>query len=92
MFNTQIVSVCSKCFIYFKCMLHSSVLCCKCRPPALVSIDAWRRRRPPPAVWERRHRLCGAVMKEAGANLPSDLPSDLEETGIVPVWKRRRVA
>jgi hypothetical protein len=30
MFHTHVVSVCSKCFICFRHMLHSSVLCCKC--------------------------------------------------------------
>jgi hypothetical protein len=37
MFHTHVARVYPKCFIYFKCMLHSSVSCCKCRPPVSVS-------------------------------------------------------
>jgi hypothetical protein len=59
-FHTHVANVCPKCFICSKCMLHSSVSCCKCRSSALVSpedgqgqaraTDAWRRCRPPLAV------------------------------------------
>ena len=30
MFHTHVVSVCFKCFIFLRRMLHSSVSCCKC--------------------------------------------------------------
>jgi hypothetical protein len=42
MFHIHVASVCPKCLICFKYMLHSSVSCCKCIPPALVSMKACR--------------------------------------------------
>jgi hypothetical protein len=42
MFHTHVANICSKCFICFKCMLHSSVSCCKCGPPSLVSMRVGR--------------------------------------------------
>jgi hypothetical protein len=66
MFHTHVASVCPICFIYFKCMLHSSVSCCKCRPPALVSMRVVRAKPRPPTHGGGvgRHRHCG---KEAQA-------------------------
>jgi hypothetical protein len=37
------------------------------------------------ALVSMRHRVCDAIVKEAGASLPGGL----EETGVAPVWKRR---
>jgi hypothetical protein len=48
---------CSKYFICFECMLHSSVSCCKCRPPWLVSMRVDRAKPRPP-------------MREGGAGRP----------------------
>jgi hypothetical protein len=94
MFHTHIASVCPKCFICFKCMLHSSVSCCKCRPPALVSMRAGRAKPRPPTHGGgaghtdsvgRRHRPRSAVAKEARASLSGGL----KETDAAPVWKRQ---
>jgi hypothetical protein len=56
---------CCKCmsqmFHCSKCMLQSSVSCCKCRPPALVSIRTSRAKPRPPTRGggASRRRLCG---------------------------------
>jgi hypothetical protein len=67
MFRTHVANVCLKCFICFKCMLHSSVSCCKCKLPALVSMRAGRAKSRPPTHGG------GAVVEEAGASLPGGL-------------------
>ena len=88
---THVASVCPKCFICFKCMLYSSVSCCKCRPPALVSMRAGRAKPRPlmrgrgacrRRLCGRRHRLRGAVMEEAGASHPSSIGSGSEVGGL----------
>jgi poly(3-hydroxybutyrate) depolymerase len=71
MFYTYVASVCPKCFICFKCMLHLSVSCCKCKPPALVSMRAGRAKPQPPTrgggagravlLWKRRGRVIRAA-------------------------------
>jgi hypothetical protein len=48
MFHTHVASICLKCFICFKCMLHLSVSCCKCRLLVLVSMRAGRAKPWPP--------------------------------------------
>ena len=48
MFHIHVASVCPKCFICFKSMLYSSVPCCKCRPPASVSMRAGKAKPQPP--------------------------------------------
>jgi hypothetical protein len=101
LFHANAASVCPKCFICFKCMLHSSVSCCKCRPTTLVSMRVCRAMPRPPTRGGgtdrcRRFReeaqvaqcCCGrdrAVVKEAGESLPGSL----EEMDAVPVWKRQ---
>jgi hypothetical protein len=42
MSHTHVPSVCPKCFICFKYMLHSSVSCCNCRPLTFVFMRAGR--------------------------------------------------
>ena len=75
-FHTHVASVCPKCFICFKCMLDSSVFCCKCRPPALVSMRTGRAKLRPPTrgggadhcrrCGEEAHRPRDAIVEEAG--------------------------
>jgi hypothetical protein len=50
-----------------------------------AAADAWKRRRPPPAVWGRRHKPHGAVVEETGMSLPGGL----EGTDTAPMWKRQ---
>jgi hypothetical protein len=47
-FHTHVASICPKYFICFKCMLYSSVSCCKCRPLVLVSMRTGRAKPQPP--------------------------------------------
>ena len=92
-FHTHVASVCPKYFICFKYMLHSSILCCKCRPPALVSMWAGpsrghRRIEEAQAAAGgvgRRHRPRGAIVEEVGESLPCGL----EEADAARVCKRR---
>ena len=51
-------------------MLHSSVSCCKCRPPTLVSIKAGRAklRTPTPGGGTGRRRRCGEEAQAARCN------------------------
>jgi hypothetical protein len=55
-FHTYVVNVCSKCFICFRRMLHSSVSCCKC---LILFGESWDHRK-----WRTHGRgrcVCGAT-------------------------------
>jgi hypothetical protein len=67
MFHTHVARVCPKYFICFKFMLHSSVSCCKCRPPALVSTSASRAKPWPstPGGGVGGRRWCGEEAQAA---------------------------
>jgi hypothetical protein len=81
MFHTNVASVCPKCFICLKCMLHSSVSCCKCRPPASVSMGAGRAKPRPPTCGggASRRRRCG---EEAGGESSGRPRRDRRRTGM----------
>jgi hypothetical protein len=95
MFHTYVASVYPECFICFKCMLHSNVSCCKCRPPMLVSmmIDRAKPRPPTRGGGAGRHQRCGDTAQAAwccrgrGRGESSVQPerdgrrADVEETG-----------
>ena len=68
--HTYVASVCPKYFIYFKCMLHSSVSCCKCRPSSLVSMRVGRAKPRPPTHrgGTGRRRRCGEEAQAARCN------------------------
>jgi hypothetical protein len=85
MFRTHVASVCPKYFIRLKCMLHSSVSCCKCRPPALVSMRVGRAKPRPPTRGGGvgRRRWCGKEAQAARCYCGRggvSLPDGLEET------------
>jgi hypothetical protein len=76
MFHTHVASVCAKCFICFKCMLHSSVSRCKCSSAGVheggqdqaVATNARKKQAAAGCVGSRQ-----AVVEESGASLPDGL-------------------
>jgi hypothetical protein len=94
MFHTHVVSIYSKCFICFKCMLHSSISCCKCRPSVLVSMRAGRAKPQPPTRGgvAGRRQLCGEEAHAARYCCGRGGGESFGRTGrdgAVPVWKMR---
>ena len=91
MFHT----VCPKCFICFKCVLHSSVHVTECRSLVLVSMRAGRAKPWPPTRGGGigRHPRCGEEAQgvrccyEKGKDESSGQPG--RNGDATPVWKRR---
>jgi hypothetical protein len=83
-FTHMLLSVCPRYFICFKCMLYSSVSCCKCRPLALLSMRAGsaKPRLPTRGGGARRRRRCGEEAQGAWCCCKRGRDESFGRTGI----------